>query len=551
MMRAMMRRLSILLLGLGACTSSSKDSTTDTAPTLEITSPTRGTTVDGASVMVTGTATDDGEVTVTVNGTDTPVAADGSFTASVRLTGGISIIETHAIDTTGHDVRDVRAVLAGSLATSDGSTTSSVAAQASPAALTTIGKAIAADAKTIDYTSDAQALNPVYNNTGCLGAVIDITSIALSNVGVTLTPKSGALTTDVTLDNVVVKLKANFKVACIGGSTTITVSASAAHISGDLGASVSGSALATTLPSVSVTLDNFDLQVSGVPSEIVDLFNSHVQDAVQNSLASMIKSHVPSIANAKLGGLLSKGFSTNVLGIPTKLTVTPKTATISSAGLFVAVDTKVAVTGGAGGMFLSAPSPVSASLMSQTHGLGLAIECDLINEMFAGLWAAGAFDKTVPISTLSIAAALLDPSATQIALTLSLPPTVSSDGMGNLQLAIGDAMISVQDANATQLQQIAMSLSTALSATSTMGALALTLGTPTLYAQVLEQATDGSRQLTDDQIQGLITGLWGVLGTQASGALAKLPLPAIAGVQLEAPTVSSVQSYMVADIPLQ
>ncbi len=539
---------SLCVLCLVACSAASQKSTEpDTGPTLVITAPARGTTVDGSNVMVTGTTSAE---TATINSAGVPVGSDGSFSASVPLTSGIALIETHAIDHAGSDVRDVRAVLAGTLATADGSQSATIAAEATPAALTTIGDAIATDAKGVDYTTAAQSLNPVYNNTGCLGAVIDITSISLSNVGVSLAPKANALATEVTIDNVVVKLDAHYKVACIGGSATITVSASAAHISGNLGAAIANGKIATTLPSTTVTLDGFSLDLGGIPSELTNLFDSEVQPAVQNALASMIESHVPSIANTELAGLVAKGFTTSLLGKSTTLTVTPSKTTISSDGLYVELGAKSLVSGGAGGMFFTAPQPASASLMSQTKGLGVALECDLVNALLSGLWAAGAFDTTVPVSTLSIAAALLDPNATQIGLSLSLPPTITSDGTGNLMLAIGDAMISVEDAGGTQLQQLALSLQTSVSAAQTQGAVALTLGTPTLYATVLEQADDGARALTDTEIEGLVGGVWSVLGGQASTALSKLPLPAIAGVKLGTPTLTGVPGYLVADIPL-
>ena len=518
--------------------------------TLVVTSPARGTTTTASTVTVAGTVTGDG-VKVTIDGADAPVAADGSFSATVPVTAGIAILQTAATDANGTELTDVRAVLAGPLAPSDGTHASSLAARASATALTAIGNAVAADAKTVDYTTAAQALNPVYDNTGCLGAVIDITSISLSNVGVTLAPQASALATNVTISNLVVKLHADYEVACIGGSTDITVTSTAAHIAGDLGASVSGGALATTLPAVTVTLDGFDLQVSGVPSEIVDLFNSHVQTAVQNALASMIQSKVPPIANGKLAGLVTSGFSTTLLGAATKLTIAPSAASITADGLYVAADAKVDVTGGGSGMFLTTQSPVSPALVASTHGLGIALSCDLANDLLAGLWAAGAFDKSVPIADLSIGAVLLDQKAAQVALKLSLPPTASADGSGALQLALGDALVDVEDGSGNLLQQIALSLSTGLSATAQNGQIALALGTPTVYAQVLEQSSDGSPRLTDAQVAGLVSGVWGIVGTQASSALAKLPLPSLAGVQLGAPSVSAASGYVVADVPIE
>jgi hypothetical protein len=547
----MMKRACILVLAAACGTSATTPDEPSSPPVLIITAPGRGTNVAGGSVTVSGTATvSSGTPTVTINSAGVAVGSDGSFSTEVQVTPGISLIETHAIDETGSDTRDVRAVLAGTLATSDGSEQATIAAEASPAALTAIGDAIASDAKAIDFTQAAQALNPVYDNTGCLGAVIDITSIALEDIDVALAPKANALATDVTIDNITVKLNATYKVACLGGSTTITVGATAAHISGDLGASISGGKIATTLPSATVTLDGFTLDVGSLPSELTDLVTSAVKSAVQNSLASMIESKVPPLANQTLAGLVAKSFSGTILGQTTALTVTPSKSSISATGLYVELGAKALVTGGAGGMYFSAPMPASPSLMAQSTDLGVAVECDLVNSLLAGLWAAGAFDKTVPASDLSIAAALLDPDATQLALSLSLPPTVTSDGTGNLQLAMGDAMIAVEDAGGTPLQQVALSLQTAVSASATNGSVALTLGTPTVFATVTEQADDGARPLGDTEVETLVAGVWPIIGGQASSALANLPLPSIAGVTLGAPTVSGAPGYLVADLPI-
>ena len=540
-----------ILVAVSACASSGKPAS-EGPPTLEITSPQRGTTVDGASVTVTGTATGGEGLTVSVNNTAVPLAKDGSFTATVQATPGISVIETHAHDKAGHDVRDVRAVLAGTVGPTDGSKTAPIAAHASPQALTAIGKAVAHDAEAVDYTAIATALNPVYNNGGCLGAVVNITSVSVGTIDVALAPKPGALATTVTIDNVVVKARVDFKVACIGGSDTLTVSASAAHLAGDLGVSVANGKLVTSLPSASVTLDNFNLSVGGIPSAVVSLFEGTVKSKVQTALQNAVTSKVPGIANAKLAGLLAKPFAVKILGLDTKLAVTPTTATVGASGMLVAVDTKVAVAGGSGGMFFEQPAQDASMLSSQTKNLGVAIANDVINQLFAGLWAGGAFDKTVAISTVGPLAALLDPDATQLVVSISLPPTVQSDGTGNLQLAIGDAIIKVEDASGTELQTIALSLQTGIAAGPAQnGTLSLALGTPTVYAQVLGQVDDGSRELTDTQVEGIVTGVWGLVSQQATDALAKLPMPAIAGVQLGAPTIDSAANYVVADIPLQ
>jgi hypothetical protein len=543
-----------LAIALVACTSSISSTSKAPAPTLEVDTPTRGTTVNGSSVTVTGKASGDG-ITVTVDGNAVAVGDDGSFSTMITVASGISVIETDATDSAGTKLTDTRAVLAGTLATSDGSVAAPIGAYASAAALTMIGNAVASDAKSIDFTDLAKAVNPVYNDSGCPGVVVNITSVSIGNIDVGLTPSSSGLAAAVTLDNVTVKLSAAFQagvVFCVDGSDTVTVSASAIHVNGDLGLDVSSGKLATTLTNPSVTMDGFNLSVGDVPSAIVDLFQSAAQSKVQSALSSAIESKVPGLANARLASLLAQPVSEDVLGVETQLDVTPTAATISASGLFVSANVKVTVSGGSGGTFVDDAMPITMSLLSSSHDLGVAIANDLANQLFAGLWAAGAFDKTVPVSTISLLAALLDPNATQLQVSLSLPPTVSSDANGDLQLAIGDALILVEDSAGNELQQIALSLTTAMAATpASSGALALTLATPTVYAQVLGQVNDGSRQLTGTQVQGIVTGVWGIVSQQASGALAKLPMPSVGGMQLGTPTVSAKPGFIVADVPLQ
>jgi hypothetical protein len=561
MMRSMRATVAAVLfagLAVAAAACSSANSTTmdptadAPAPQLTIDTPTRGTTVDGSTVTVSGSVVASGAVHVTVNGTDTPVGSDGSFSTSVTLTDGIDVIETHAIDTAGNDVRDTRAVLAGTLAATDGSMPAPIGTHASAGVLTKIGGTMAADAKAIDYTTVAQGLNPIYDNGGCLGAQVNITSVAIGDVTVGLKPTSNALAATVTASNVKVVASVSYKVACIGGSGTITVTSSAAHVTGNLGVSVASGKIATTLPSTSVTLDDFDISVGGIPSEVTDLFNSIVKGKVQTALGNAIQSKVPAIANSKLAGLLAKPFDVKILGNETTLAITPTEAKIDATGMYVGVDTSLVVANGTGGMFLTETTADAQTLMSQTQNLGFAIANDCVNQLLSGLWAAGAFDQTVSISSIPVLSAVLDSNATQLKLSLSLPPTVATDASGNLKLSIGDAMISVQDAAGTELQKIALSLSTAAAVAGTpSGTLTMALDTPTVYAQVLTQTDDGSLVLSDTQVQGLVTGAWSLLSAQASTALAKLPLPSIEGVQLGDPTVNSVSNYVLADIPLQ
>ena len=548
----MMRALAIVAWFGGVIGCSSQPGT-DLPPTLEITSPQRGTTVQGDSVEVSGVVTDDHDprnVTVVINGLAVTPGKDGTFTATVPVAAGISILETHATDSAGSDVRDVRAVLAGELGTSDGTKAAPVGARVGAAAFGKLGHAFAQTIKAMDFTALAQTMNPVYDNGGCLGATIDITSLTISNAGVALVPKTNALDTAVTLDNVVVKLHANFKVACIGGSTNITVKSSRAHIDGDLGVAVANGKLTTSLAGAAVTLDNFSIDIGGVPGAIESLLKGQARTAAENALTRAVRDKVPPMANQALAGLTAKPLSANLLGHMTKLTVAPAQVQLLADGLFFAVETKVLVTGGEGGMYASAPAPMSASLMHST-GVGVAVADDLVNQLFSGLWAAGGIDQTVQIDgRLAVLGALLDDDAKSLGISLALPPTVTGEG-ADLALSVGDLMISVKDASGAEIQKLALSVKTTLSAQpSQTGALLLQIGQPKLYAQVLAQTDVVDRPLTAEQVEGIVGGAWGLVGGMAGSALETLQLPSVGGLELGTPSIEGRAGYVFADVPV-
>jgi hypothetical protein len=542
----MMRVLAaaLLIAAIGCSTDSD-----NTPPTLEITSPARGTLADADTVTVTGRATDaEGAVKVTVGGVEVTPAKDGTFTASVPVTPGIALIETHAIDKGGNDVRDVRAVLAGTLGPTDGTTKGAVGARAGVTALRAVGTAIGTTAKAIDYTAAAQALNPVYDNGGCLGARINITSITLTNVGVALVPKTGLLGTDVTIDNLVVKLSASYKVACIGGSTTITVRASKTKIHGDLGLRIATGAIATSLPTTTVGFEGFSIDIGGVPGAIEDLLRGQAQSGVERALTSAIKSKVPPIADKALAGLIAKPLTTTLLDHNLAIGVTPTKVSITPTELFVAVDSTLEVTGGEGGTYVTTATPLSSSMMSASQGLGIAIDDDIVNQLFAGLWAADAFDKSLAISSIPALGALLDDDAVTVDIKLSLPPTASTDS-GDLELALGDLIVTVRDAAGAEVQSMALSISTTIAAEpSQSGKVLLTVGAPTVYATMLAQSAAVDKPLTDEQVEALVTAVWGVIGVKADDALSKLPMPTIGGVTLGAPSITTSTGFVLADM---
>ncbi len=549
----MMRAVSaFLFLGLtaAACSSAGGDTESDgVPPTLEITSPERGTFSEQESVVVTGRVTGD-KVKVTVNGQSIVPGSDGAFSAAVTVGKGLGFLETHAIDADGDDVRDVRAVLAGPVSATDGSIAAPMAAKADAAALMKVGAAIGNTAEGIDFNAAVAAMNPVFHDDGCLGAKVDVTDVELADIGVALVPQAGALQTAVVIRDVVVTSNVRYKVACIGGSSTVTVRATAAKINGALGVKIQGGAVKTALPNATVVLEGFSVDASGIPGVIEDLVEGRIRDAIANAITDVIQNQVPGLADDALAGLVGQPLNANLLGRSTQISLEPTTLELSAGGLYFAVDTKVSVAGGEGGMFVSTPIDFSPALVPQGAGLNLALADDLANQLFSGMWASGALDLSLPITAVGPAAAFLDYTISTLDVKFSLPPMITTAG-SELAFGLGDVIITGRDDAGNAVQTLALSASsTVVAAPDASGAMALELGTPTIKAQVLTQLDSVQSPLTGESLEGIITGAWSLITPMANDALRSLPLPSIAGLSFGTPSLAGHNGFVLAAIPL-
>jgi hypothetical protein len=518
----------------------------DVAPILAISSPERGTLASETTIVVTGTATDDADgLRVTVNGAAVDLGADGSFSASVTVAPGLAIVETRAIDAGGHEARDVRAVLAGPLAAANGIVDDAIGARIGRGGLAAMSRAIADVVETVDFTAAGQAVNPVYDNGGCLGATVNITSIEVGSIDLGLDPTTGSLATDVSINDLVVRLHASYDVACIGGSSNLTIRADRVRIQGGLALAVQSGDLVSSLSAVTVGFTGFDLDVGGLPDAVVNLFNGVLDDRVASALAGVIRDQVPPLANSALAELSGMSYGVNLLGHQVNVGVAASRVTIDSTGAFIALDTRLSVTGGEGGMYLATPGPIDTSLIAGVDGIGLTLADDAVNELFAGLWAAGALDLTIPASDDVPVAVLLDDETASVDVKMSLPPTMSTTD-DILHLGFGDLILTGRDANGEILQQFAVSITTTLAAaTSPDGRLELAIGPPTAWAQVLVQSDRVERELDADQIEDLMSSVWRLVSPMASDALAEVPMPAIGGVTMTDAELATTSGFVV------
>jgi hypothetical protein len=286
-----------------------------------------------------------------------------------------------------------------------------------------------------------------------------------------------------------------------------------------------------------------------VPSQIEGLLRDQARKAAESRLAAIIKDRVPALADAQLAGLVAKPVNASLLGRQAVIGVTPSKVELASTGLFVAVDTAPVVKGGEGGSYVSTPMPVTQALVARADKLGVAVADDTVNQLFGGLWAAGAFDISLAEDKVGVIATVIDDDVKTLDITMALPPTMRTAGEG-LELTVGDLILTAKDAAGAPVQTFALSLTTTLVAGPSGDGKRLVLATttPIVKAQVLTQSAAVDNPLDALELEGIVAGVWGVVGGMADDALGKLPMPEIAGIQIGAPTVQGNAGYVVLDV---
>jgi hypothetical protein len=410
-----------------------------------------------------------------------------------------------------------------------------------------IGQVLGTMVGNMDLTAPVGAGNPVYSTGGsCLGVKVDVERVDKGPVTVGLLPAAGHVNAAIGVANIDVKLHASYHVACIGGSSTIHITASQTTLTGQLGIGATSGHLSASVDGVDIAFQNFNVDVSGLPGVIVDLLQGYVNDAVSSAVRDAVKNAVPGLAQSLLAELDAATLSLGALGKDITVAITPQTVAVDDAGLFAVIQSGVTVSGGTGAEYLSTPSPADAALMGPVPGLGIGIADDLVNQLLAGLWASGALEQQIPLGADSPAAIVFGDSADHVEISLALPPTVAVGAGGDLQLVIGDLMVKVVDASGGTLAELAVSMNVGFSVELTAdGRFDLTLGTPTVQAQILSQSDALPVTLTEDSVSAMVGLLAGQLAQSATSGLGSLPIPAIGDATLENASIATRGDFLV------
>ena len=523
-------------------------STYEGTPVITITSPERGTITPLDSVEVSGTVTGSSAITsLTVNGGTAQVDADGRFSVNLTLGQGLTIIETVARDDQGRESTDARGVLAGNLVEQATPVTEGLVANLSGTAMGGLATMIQDLASNTDFTAIATGLNPVAETGGggCLSATVNVNSVQHGEISVGASPVAGGMAASVTVRDLVITGRANFRVACVGGGADFTITASSFDLTGTINPTLDATNINVALNGVNNSFSSFNLDVDGLPEFLVDLLNGTVRDQLQNILRDTITGMVPTLANDFLSEFLADSFSIDLLGQTISLSVAPSSMNWTEQGGTIVLDTSSTVDG-ADALYLSSPRPRPADADLASTGLRIAVADDVLNQLFASVQASGALDMTVLPLPGDILSAAFGGEVEAASITMILPPVANFDTTtGTAKLTVADLQMDAVGPGGEILASFVLSAEIELAVeTRSDGGVRIVTRAPRIVAQILSQSEDLLTELTPDKVTAIAELGITQVSLLADDLLGSIPVPGLAGATITSPTFQPVGGYL-------
>lgn len=515
-------------------------------PILTVTSPKRGLLQDHAgSIVVTGTvepnATGEAIQGVKVNGVDATLAADGAFSATISVDEGATLIETVARDRAGTTATDTRAVQAGTLKPVGTSIPSAVTASLSAASFAKISTAAGPLVKGMNLGAMIAPLQPMVNaGTNCNGAKAFIDDVKFGDIKIAMSPLQGGLSFRAEIDQLDVPAHTTYALVCVDGRTNLRVTATKIVVAGTLSVSPNGMAGFTTkLNNPQVTVTGFHLDASGLVGTVLDWLS--LDTAIQTIIAKAAEVAMNPLMNQALGAL-SGPQQLDVLGKKVTVQVAPSAVVFTPAGAILSMTTRFLLAGSE-----SSPgfiyTPNGAPTLDPAHGFQLGIADDLANELLAEAHALHLLDLSMPTPGGTF-------DTTQVQMTL--PPMISADATdGQLRLILGDMTATYTNAGqpvarAAINARLDLKVAPLINGTS----VALQLGTPEIHVNVLDDLPNASGLSADTLSRATAASLEAQIA-QISKLLVAIPVPSLAGVQINNLSIDSDSGYVMVAGQLQ
>lgn len=511
-------------------------------PALVVTSPMRSLVQSAAGqIQVTGTVSPNPEgdpiKTVMVNDVAAIVGSDGSWSATISVPEGATLIHTVATDDNGGTAKDTRSVQAGTM-TANGSNVK----QALTAALSTqaFAKISAAAGPLIKQTDMAALLAPMQpmqhagdeDGPDCLYDQLFVDNLTMSDAKFSLVPAAGGIAFSAEIDGLDIPAHVNYAVACYSDSNTVEVTASKVVVSGTLRVAPDGKgAFTTTLDSPDVEITGMNLSASGLPGDILNMIDINglltyvVEQGAEQFMGPMMNDALGALGGPK---------TLNVLGQTITMQVVPSDVELTPAGGTITLDTQVLVAGTAnarGFVFTDNSKPVFAA----GSGFQMAIADDLANEMVSEFTALGVLDLTMPSAGGSF---------DSVALTTNNPPMISASGTdGKLHMVLGDmTMTFLLAGKPVGTAALNAMVDVKINPAGNTLAVGVELDNPVIDIDV-DDATNQTR-FADDDLSALVSAVVGAQIDSVGKLLSVIPIPAFAGLQLQNVSVGGTDGYV-------
>lgn len=506
------------------------------APRVHIVSPVRGTFAgDVTHVEVVGTATDDsGTATVTVNGVPASLAADGTWHAKVPVTPGTNLLQAIAIDARHNKSTQTRAVVVGPTAALEQHVANGIRATLSAHALSVLGRDTATFIEAGGLRMAAQERNPIVDvgsGPDCLFARATITNLTVGDADVQMEPTTGGIAVSAVLDNVGIDTNLHWAVSCLADSRDIVVSAQRVTVHGLLEVGVVDHALDVQFNTPAVQVTGFDVRVTDVPDEILDMVE--LDSAISALLGLTTERLVVPLVDRSLSALdVTK--TVDVAGVQVGIDVAPAQVSFTPEGGTLAFATSLRAHGDKGG-FVFVPN--AAPTLDMTNGFELAVADDGANQLLTSLWSAQAFSESIELAIDSPGAIRRYYDTVQ--LQLVMPPHVEAFG-SPLELTVGDLIATFKREDVEEVTVAIHAKNALYVVANDDGSLRLDVTTPAVQVDVVH----GGDSLTKNEYEAIrIYALDRVRGL-AAAAVGAIPLPALGNVNLTTPWLDSHAGYL-------
>jgi hypothetical protein len=511
-------------------------------PVLTITSPTRSLIQsETGPLTVTGTAmpgTDGARVAkVTVNQVEATLRPDGSFTAVLDAPKGAMLLETVATSDSGASASDMRAVQTGQLRPVGTGIDRAITAALSADAFARLSAAAGPILQSMDLAALLAPSQPMVSAGDDLASLkLSVTNLKFTVSKIALAPVQGGLSFSAELDGLDVAANVAYTGALVpDGSTTVSIHADQVTITGTLDITAAGtSGFTTQLVAPAVHTVGLRLAASGLAGEVLDLLNSVLGSTIETVVTQSAQLALAPLVNQALGALAGPQ-QIDVLGKKLDLQVSPSAITLTPAGALVAMNIQAMLEGSEsspGYIFTDNGTPA----MDASHGFQLGLADDLVNELLAEIHALGALNLSVQQDF-----GLFDAAQFQ----LTMPPMISANTSdGAMRLVIGDMVVTFTHHGATVVKaainaQVDLKIAPAADARE----VALQFGTLDLQVNLLDDAPSTAGVSADD-LSGAASAGIGIQLDSLRQLLITLPVPSVAGIQLEQLSIGADSGYV-------